>query len=515
MPPPRSIAATRTRLDRVDLALGLLLGLVATLLYRATWQEYLWDDGPRMAAHVSADLGPWYHLALVPAAELVQRWTGAPGGVLPLLILSTFGAVVAVVATFWYLRAMGAGRRIAGIATVLVGLSTPLWFLGTTTEIHTLHAGAVVFVALLFCALPWGRRGPAFAASVAIAAVLLAATVLVHRSALVTGGGSLALARLLSERRGAHRPAWLWLFVVGPLWLATGLVVGHFGGLLFGDVSLQHDNTHAIGIFTAFHALGHPIPQLWEDWVASWPAVFVLAVVGAVVCWRDGSREDGPIRTATTRARRPVLWVALAGILPAVALFAALGIRSSGGYAAATLPFLLLLVVEALEFARRRLSETGLAVLASVAIVASAAGAWHESHDPIRLRDGRIGVERARETSALLPDGGYVLSADPTTQLIDARVPNVTEYNVSVVLPRRRGPGTSFPTSIPMLDALVAENSGRVLWDPNWRELVPVDSPQRKLNILPLEAYFERMFTIERRSAGRREYWQLSWPLER
>lgn len=79
----------------VDLGVGALFAALVLVLYRATWQQYLWDDGSRMAAHVARDLGPWYHVALVPLATQVRRALGVVDGVVPLLVVSTAAAAIA------------------------------------------------------------------------------------------------------------------------------------------------------------------------------------------------------------------------------------------------------------------------------------------------------------------------------------------------------------------------------------------------------------------------------------
>lgn len=486
----------RRRRAGIDVVAALVFALAAGVLYRATWQEFMFDDGPTMAVFVALDLGPWYHVLLVPIAMQVKALFGLSGGLTPLLWVSTLSGAIATAATYGFLRRMDATRASAATATALFATAPALWFQSTTTEVHALHAAVVTLAALLFTLLPWHARGVRFAGSVLAGALLVGALVLAHRAGITAGGGFLALAWVLARRRGSTRSAWVWLFLVGPVFLVGGLVANAWGGTLLGALPGQHGGAAPLAVWKAFGNGSGAARQIAADWLAAWPLVALLALVGLF---------------APAHRRRDELPIVLAGVLPAVVVFAGIGLPSMGGYALAAAPFVLLAALRGVHGLLRRTPLRSATIVATLLVAVHATLTLFELRDDERVAFGRLGVERANAMRKLLPDGGTLLSVDASKQLVTARVPNVEEPSLRGVLPRQRGPETLFPETIPLLDALVATRSGRIVWDPNWREHDALDSVPARLNYLPLEAYLERNYAIELAHAGGRTYWRISW----
>ncbi|MEZ5979589.1 MAG: hypothetical protein R3F34_15430 [Planctomycetota bacterium] len=490
-------ARPRGSVRAADAAIAIVLGAAALFLYRATLQGYLYDDGPKMASFVSMELGLWYHVLLVPVGVWVKHAMGVEEGVAPLMWVSSVSGALTVGATFAFLRLVGVARRTALVVAASLMLSPALWFHSTTVEVHGLHAGVMALGALWIAVLPWSRGSVGFALSVVLASLPVGLAVLAHRSGLAAGAGWLALAHLVAVRRGVRRPWWTWIALVGPLFLAVGLFANEYGAWIVGGEAVPGAGagSSAIGVWRVFLLGGNPLVEFVLDWVVAWPVLALGAMLLALR--RDSLRRSGYV-------------VLAAGALPLAIFSASVGLLSLGGYGLAATPFVALAAAYGLEPVLESLGARRLALaLAAVALV-HVSIARAQMLDGRRVELARIGAERVREARELLPDGGFFLSADSTGQLVSGWIPRVQELAIGRLLPAERNADNPFPDRLPVLDALVAANGGRVAWDPNWRETLDPASTIDEVNLLPLEAYLEANHAVERRRVGAREYWLLS-----
>ncbi|MBK9384653.1 MAG: hypothetical protein IPN34_07520 [Planctomycetes bacterium] len=222
---PRSEAPRANGAGFADAALALLLFVGALLLYGCGFRASLFDDGEVFSHYfVASDSQVWYHVVYLPAARALHALLaplGSADHLLGLKALSVASAALGLACTFAASRSLGCARGPALVATLCLALSPCLWFFATTIELHATHFASVAFAAAGILA---ARRWP-FAAHLALAALLFPLLYLTHNSGAIYGLGYVALFALARVRGGERFSLARTLFVVGPVLLASLLLV--------------------------------------------------------------------------------------------------------------------------------------------------------------------------------------------------------------------------------------------------------------------------------------------------
>jgi len=483
------------RLRTALLALALFAG--ALLLYRVSWRETFFDDGPWLAAAVGRDDGTlWYHVLVVPLARAVRDAIGATNGVVPLQIVSSVAGAITVVAIFALARWWGLAPRAAGVLAALFAVSPALWYQASLVELHALHAAAVSLATVVVVHVPWQRRGAAaFATCVAACAIAAAVAVLAHRTSAVLGLGWLVLSAIASRRAGVVRPLAQWVFVVGPVYLAAVASAYRYGQVLFGAPSDGSATQRPLDVFEDHFGATDRLTTLVVDWLLHWPAIVVLAAVGVV---------------AAHERRREIAALVVSGVLPLLVLFTAMSVPSRGGYALSTTPFVALAAAAGLAVVARRLRPLRVVSFVGAALVVHVAIGAAFVFDAEERAEGALGVARAREVAELLPSGGTLLACDASEQLVCARLPQIRELPLTRAMPRVGDAERQMEILRPMLLAVVAAEPGRVVWDRIWRTTLPEESTIDERFLIPIEALLREACAITERTFGDREYWVLA-----
>lgn len=477
------------------MALALFVG--ALVLYRLSWRDTFFDDGAWLAAAVGRDDGTlWYHVLIVPLARAVRELVGAANGVVPLQIVSSVAGAVTVASVFAIARWSGLARRAASAVAVLFAVAPGLWYQSSLVELHALQSAAVCLATSVVLQVPWGQRERAsFAACVAACAAAAAVAVLAHRTSAVLGLAWLVLSALAARRAGAPRSPKTWIFVVGPAYLVAVAAAYRFGDVLFGAPVDGSATREPLEILDAHFGATDRITTFLVDWVVHWPVIVVLGVLGVV--------------TAHERRREVVLLVA-SGVLPLAVLFTAMSVPSRGGYPLATTPFVAIAAAAGAAFVVRRLGPRRASIAFAIGCVVHVAIGWTFVADEAEETKGALGVLRADDVAALLPDGGTLLACDASEQLVCARLPHIRELPLTRVLPRFGDAVEQVAAMRPLLLGVVAAEPGRVVWDRVWRVTLPADSTVDERFMLPIEALLRAECEVTPRFFGEREYWLLA-----
>ncbi len=397
-----SVRAPGARSAAADVGAGVALAIAFALLYRATFQDALYGDGPLLLerwTHVGRPT--WMHPLYFRAAEIVRAL--AAEGVTDATVLrrlSWISGAVAVASSYGCARACCA-RPLALALALLVGLSPALWFFATTIELHALAAAAVATAGWLTWILPWRR--PALALALALPPLALAFAA--HRThGLLVPGFVLWIAAARAGRAepfGARA-----LLAVAAVVAAPALLVATFADAA-GRFLASPGTTSAEHVAQLFGPLG---------------AILPIAALGVV-------------RVVRERLARPIDRALVAFVAPTWVFFTWFGIHERGGYLASTACFAALLGLRASRAtsapAGRRMATVALALALAIAIALQAllgARAATPGIDPELRASGRA---RAAAAVAALGEGGVLFSFDATRQTLAAHVSQVREINLA------------------------------------------------------------------------------------
>ena len=192
-------AGARTR---AELALVVLLGLGAALLYTLFFQRWLFGDGPQLVDTFLFKGGYWMHILYLPAAYLLRDGLQPEDPIDSLRWLSIFGGALGVSGVFVLARSFGLTRARALFSALLAATTPAIWFFSTTIELHALHFATVTACACLVSRVSWSR--PRLAGLLTLASVPL--LFWTHKSALLLAPGWLFLALHVRERSTGRAP---------------------------------------------------------------------------------------------------------------------------------------------------------------------------------------------------------------------------------------------------------------------------------------------------------------------
>lgn len=414
-------------LRRADLGLAAGLFLAAAVLYCATRQEWLWNDGfglvSRLAWNPEAD---WPHPGYLPTVRTLAWFRPSNWPYAPLLAASWLPGAVLAAGLFLLART----RLERGHALLLGGalvLSPLMWFFATTIEVHALHGAAVTGGLCLLYVLPWRR--PRLALSLAVLCFVPAAATHLMASLLIPGW--LALCHWLARSHGrvlrsAHLGGLLLaLFALELLvlwnsdadwWRASATRSGTQVEALAPLQALS-------GIWAQIQRDAQPLRLAWlKEYLLSplgWiygPLLWLLVLAGVA---RGFTRGDAGAST------RPWLWF----VLPLLLATAVWGVPNRGGYLMGVLPGLSVLAAQGysdLSLRARWLPALAPLLLLSVAWPAQREVlAWRETY---AQEDRR---ERARSASEALGGRGLLVSLDPRRQPIGFDQPGILEFQAA------------------------------------------------------------------------------------
>ena len=310
----------RAEFERIDWLLSLLVLLGALGWSFAWWSMRQYGDGPRyLSLFSSADFGPHpaQHWAYLPAGKLLESVMDALGiETTPTLVLQSLSAIavsIGIAASWCLARAMGASRRAAGLAVLVVGLTPALMFFGRIVEVHALHFGvsASVFasVALFSKQSPWR--------AVVLVLVLGPWLFLTHSSGIMLYAGLALVALQASGLRWNLASLAIFAGVSGlALIMALTFAAHQFG---VDVLNLLQNSSHEVA--------ANLRPNRWATFVKSllvpiafaWPFILIGLKRGSL-SWR---------------------LVILATCVPEILFFTWWGVQENGAYSLGYLPILL------------------------------------------------------------------------------------------------------------------------------------------------------------------------------
>ncbi len=423
MPSPPHTPDRRPALGALDVWIGAALALAFGLLYAATLQHWLWNDGFFVAKRLEwNEPGLWPHPAYLPVARAFNVVLPGPGPYEGLFATSWTPGAAAIGLLFLVARAFGAARLPSVFAAALWAVTPAHWFFSTTIEVHTLHAAGVALAALIALRAPW-RRGFAGIAAAAAGFFLVPLT---HLMAPLLAPGWIALCALSARAAGAP---------LGMRRLALGLIpLLALGGVVaFALTSLYYWNDSVLGGFkgTAAQIEEHLTEGglvWWRDDVLKplGPALIAIAA-GVGVLTREAVRGRGSAAEprAAWFATRPAV-LALA-IVPLTAFTAWWAVPNEGGYLLGTAPFFATVMALGAAGPVARWPRWVWIPLAAVLLGWTGylgyghATRWRSEHVEQR-RD-----ERAAQVRLILGDRGVLVSFDTWKQPVGLDVRGVRE----------------------------------------------------------------------------------------
>lgn len=364
-------------LELKDVLFVLALMASTLVLYTLRFQDRFTGDGAGLCSLFALD-GTYYNVAYLPLARFLDR-TLSLEGFAALRALSIVGASLGVAGSYLIARGFDIERRGALAAALLLAVSYPVAFFGTTVEVQAVHFGAAAFVACVTLFAPW--RKPALA--MGLVALVFPLLYWTQQTSVLLGPGWVLLVQV-GRVRVARPFRWrTLLFVVGPILLAMLLLAmaigAHWQGRTFEDVvlaPLKQVETHSI----------MPLPghAWWHEWVK--PLGLALPIGLVALCF---ARLGGWSRLA--------LGVLL---VPSIGFFLSWGVVEDGGYFLPT--DLFLFVGVGWFFARVLSSRIGWGVV-GVALVVQAGLAVHRISAYDQGFDVEERVRIVRETVAEEP----------------------------------------------------------------------------------------------------------------
>lgn len=479
-----------TPLTPADGGLALLLALGLALIYRATRQRWLWNDGFGLGPLLEWNPdGSWPHPLYLPVVRALGRLLGETWPYGALQAASWLPGALAGAGLYLWLRRTE--QRAVAAAWSLVWALAPLcWFFATTIEVHALHAAAVALCAPLCLALPWSR--PALA--LPLAALTFLPVGASHLTAVLLLPGWWALCRLGAARQRPLAPLEAWLLLPGLLagaWLLTllGSASSHWGGGLGHTVLriLEQIQRDTRGPSLAWLQADLAAPLGYLTWIP-------------ILCGALWLLRRGPSAEALMAA----LW-----LLPTLAFTALWAVPNAGGYLLGLLLPLGQLAAQGgaalLANPRRRL------LLPLMLLPCVAWFGWRDNRAWTALYRAEARPERARAIAAQGPAAGLLLSFDPRRQPIGLDLPGVREFNAAprceAALASGRDPLDLARELRADLERLWPGFPGRILVDARLLRAPGLDPALQSL-AAAIEAELRAGFTLEPAEGG-------PWPLLR
>ncbi|HVS18595.1 MAG TPA: hypothetical protein VMT18_08340 [Planctomycetota bacterium] len=466
------------KLDRKDLALGLLLAVLAFVLYRATFKARQFGDSALLMSIFSAHRdgsGFWYHTLYMPVAGVLGRllwWASAPE---VLRVLSAGCGALGVAFAFLLARAWRASRSASLLAAGLLAVSPGYWFFSTSIEVHTLHAACVGLCAVVAVYAPWQR--PLLASL--LVAVTLPLLYLSHQSGMLLGPGFVVLSQHARVSCGLARfRIRTLLFGIGPLYLAALIAAIPLSAWMSNRSLAVHLSASRTSVVDFPYEIG--LSSAWEGWIQPLGLLLPLAGAGVVACSRNVWALAAP----------------LTFVLPSAAFFLTWGLPERGGYTLGSSMFLAVLASAALSGAARWRVVLGMSLLVLqaawgyTALRAYDGPEWRET-----LYDRRDAIRHA------IGERGGVISLNTTFQYIEAELPGVIELNLLLELTRAMSngqpPEAFLAESEPRLMQILGREDLPVLFDRSYADLVRRTAPQALPYSEALERWLEARYQLE------------------
>jgi hypothetical protein len=405
-------------LEPVDcwLALGFAVGFA--LLYTATLQRWLWNDGFLVAARLEwGEPGLWPHPAYLPVARALDKLVPGFGHYEALFATSWLPAALGLAVGFLLLRELGLARCTGALATLAFGVSPVHWFFATTIEVHALHFLGVAAAALVTLRAPWAREGRAILTT----ALAFALVPLTHLTAPLLGPAWLYLAVLAARGQGVRLSPRSVLLRLGPALMLVGFIS-------FALTSLYYWEDSVLGGIrgTAAQIEEHLNPSSWawwrEDVGAALSALLLPLGLGAYAVGKG--RVPAPAGLGT---------LLLLAVLPLLAFTAWWAVPNEGGYLLGKSPFLLMLAAYGLEWPRRALlvrvpgGAAPAGALGAALVCATAIAGWREATAWRQKYEDQHRASRAQMVREVLGERGLLVSFDTWRQPIGLDVRGVRE----------------------------------------------------------------------------------------
>jgi len=390
----------------------------------AVWlPDHQYGDGRRYLGMFSAwGFGPepMRHWAYIPTAVLGERALEGLGiAWSPGLYLQLFSAACCAIglgATWLLARALGCTRRSSWCGVALFGLAPGVMFFGRVVEVAAFQFAVT---ACVFAAVAIAGRG-SLPRALFLTALLGPALFLAHHGGLLLYAGLGALATWVGRAEEGER---------GPVLTLPSLLLGATAAAIAAG----------LGLALAAHLYGQSITELADgsgnqialdqrtSWLGSALENIVLPLAFAWPCVLLGARS-----LARRSEVRGLLFVLLAGSLPALVFFTWWAVPERGAYLFGVLPLLGVLGahgIESLLGARVRLLPA--LGIAQLVLGTWTLAAWEAAGETARHQARFDVLERALED---VPGPKYLLTVDPYWQSPSARISNLLETSLANVL---------------------------------------------------------------------------------
>lgn len=436
-----------------DRGAALLLSIAFALLYGATWQPELQDDGPRLVTLVHRGANYYHPLYAWLGAGLDGLLPGNAYDALRVLAVGCGGALVG--ATYLFARLVGSRPTTSLLVAGLAAVSPASWNAGTTVELHGLHATIATAVTILVFLLPRSNDGGrvrrfALLGSLTGGAMLLLTS---HWSGVTLLPGLLVGIVTLGEISPRRR-----LLAVLALLAGVALAVPIGNWMRFGEPSWGTTVGGSVSSYLTWDRLS-PWEVAVREWFVPNRYAMILAALGAFA----------------VRGRVGLTLLVL--LLARFAAFLWYGFEQRGGFSLASVPVLAVLVAAFVERVRLPLGRSGGASWIG-GVVVSGFLVLQAVESPGVVRSGERGwpvadrVERLRDAA-----GGrraWVLSAQSRAPVVDVFCDEIVEIELRPLAARawsldQAPPAFDAEYRAPVVDAARAEGVELLIVDLSYR----------------------------------------------
>jgi len=422
----------RTRLDRIDASLGLVLFVCASAILIPLQQRELWGDGWGLYRLLENPSVPWwrlhYHAAYLPIARILG-WIASPS--IPLTgwtLASSLPVAAGLMLNFWSLRLLRVPRPLAFWIAILAGLTPAMVMFGTLLEVHGLQfAGASAAILASILAL---RVATVSKVIVAHAAAFLCAS-LTHATSpvLIPGWASWCTLLIFRERRHTDpKPNEVTVWFKSAIGASIAVAIAAAVVELSWDKSRSGSSSLSVMSRIVAIALDSGASRrFFEEWILvyGWALVplFILGILTALA-WARGN-------TAVMSKRVALMWLVWMAV--PTSILNIWSVPNLGGYSASLVPMVAIgigLAIKPLTTPRTQARWTLLFLTASVLQVLHSAQAVERRSAAFNARVPAVFEEAVRA----LPEGGTLITLLPTDYSIGAFKPGWRQANVTLLM---------------------------------------------------------------------------------